>query len=262
MDANESTRPERCYDPQDSRFTFVEEEDHLDFSCESFASRRAQMSCGHAVTPVSLTNWCLMLLDQGKSRFVCGYPGCDAVWPLEEVCKMALLTPDEVEHCKKTLALNASRNNCKAQTCPGCMSSVVREEDSNLRVRCKTCTAKRGRTFEFCWQCLKEWKGPRRRSDRCDNEGCHNPALRTLAACPEMTFELKGVKCPSIRSCPVCGALLEHSKKMCNYVDCPRCEVEFCFICLKLSNECSQPCCVAARQTSIPVWKNMMYTHF
>lgn len=31
---------------------------------EDFKSLRALMSCGHAVTPMSLTNWCLSLLNQ------------------------------------------------------------------------------------------------------------------------------------------------------------------------------------------------------
>ncbi|XP_028285133.1 uncharacterized protein LOC114450901 [Parambassis ranga] len=262
MGSNVSVKQEeRCYDPGDSTLTFADEEDHLDFLCEGFASRRAWMSCGHAVTPMSLTKWCLMLLDQGKSRFVCAQPGCDVEWPFEEVCKMALLTPEEIEHCKKTIALNASQS-LPTQNCPGCKGFVVRDDESNLRVRCKTCTVKRGRTFEFCWQCLREWKGPRRRSDRCDNDGCYNPALKTLAACPEMTFEhvfeVRG--CPSVRACPTCGALLEHSRKHCKTLVCPRCKVKFCVVCLKLATECKAPykACssgVAPRQTSIPVWK-------
>ncbi|XP_028284772.1 probable E3 ubiquitin-protein ligase ARI8 [Parambassis ranga] len=250
---------QKCYDPQDSTLTFTVEKDHLDFLCEGFPSRRARMSCGHAVTPMSLTKWCLMLLNQGKSRFVCGHPGCNTVWPFVEVCKMALLTPPEVNRIKKNLAFNSYKENLNIQTCPGCMSSVVREDGSNLRVRCKTCMTKRGCTFEFCWQCLKEWKGPwRHRSDHCDNEGCHNPALRTLAACPEMTFDSMRVRCPSVRACPTCGALLEHSKKMCKHIICPRCDVSFCFICLKPNYTCSQLCCVAPRQTTLPVWNETL----
>ncbi|XP_028285601.1 probable E3 ubiquitin-protein ligase ARI8 [Parambassis ranga] len=262
MSRTQTTQPEKCYDPQDATLTFVEEQDHLDFFCEGFASQRAQMSCGHAVTPASLTSWCQVLLFQGKSRFVCAQPGCDAVWPFEEVCKMALLTPKEKKQFKRSLAYNSYKENFGVQTCPGCMSSVQRKNKSNLRVRCKTCTAKRGRTFEFCWQCLREWKGPQRRSDRCDNDGCYNPALRTLAACPEMTFdhvsEVRG--CPSVRACPTCGALLEHSRKHCKTIVCPRCTVKFCFVCLKLATKCDNlynVCAsgVAPRQTSIPVWK-------
>ncbi|GLD58491.1 probable E3 ubiquitin-protein ligase ARI8, partial [Lates japonicus] len=55
---------EKCYDPRDSTLIFVDREDELDFLCEGFRSRRALMSCGHAVTPMSLTNWCRRLLEQ------------------------------------------------------------------------------------------------------------------------------------------------------------------------------------------------------
>uniref|UniRef100_A0A3B5AVV3 Uncharacterized LOC103361341 n=1 Tax=Stegastes partitus TaxID=144197 RepID=A0A3B5AVV3_9TELE len=102
---------EKCYDPSDKTLKFVDGEDGLDFLCEGFKSLRAQMSCGHAVTPTSLTKWCLMQLDQGESKFVCGQFGCAAEWPYVEVCKMALLTPGEKKHFEETLAFNAARQN-------------------------------------------------------------------------------------------------------------------------------------------------------
>ncbi|XP_063320239.1 uncharacterized protein LOC134618662 isoform X2 [Pelmatolapia mariae] len=58
------TKQEKCYDPHDPTLKFVDKEDDLDFLCEGFKSLRAQMSCGHVVTPTSLTNWCRRLLDQ------------------------------------------------------------------------------------------------------------------------------------------------------------------------------------------------------
>lgn len=59
-----TTEREKCYDPRDRTLTFVNGDDDLDFLCENFKSLRAKMSCGHAVTPMSLTNWCRRLLDQ------------------------------------------------------------------------------------------------------------------------------------------------------------------------------------------------------
>nr|XP_020444399.1 LOW QUALITY PROTEIN: uncharacterized protein LOC109953300 [Monopterus albus] len=195
------------------------------------------------------------------SRFVCGQSGCNVEWPYEEVCKMALLTPEEMKDFETKLASNAF----PMKSCPGCRSSVVRKNESNLRVHCTVCTTNKGRTFEFCWQCLKEWKGPAPRSDRCDNDGCCNVALKLLRECSDISFEsVKGVEgCPSIRSCPTCGALVAHCRKYCKNVVCPRCTVEFCFVCLKLTQKkidlkgyftlCSSG--VAPRQTSIPVWQ-------
>uniref|UniRef100_A0A3Q2VZP3 RBR-type E3 ubiquitin transferase n=1 Tax=Haplochromis burtoni TaxID=8153 RepID=A0A3Q2VZP3_HAPBU len=161
------------------------------------------MSCGHAVTPTSLTNWCRRLLDQ----------------------------------------------------CPGCGFAVTRENGSDLNVLCKVCTAVAGRPFEFCWQCLREWKGARPRKDRCDNGGCCNTSLETLEKCPDITlFRV----CPSVRACPTCGLLLEHSKKYCPSVVCPRCSGTFCFVCLKHSGKCQMTRCIPApRQTSIPVGQHL-----
>uniref|UniRef100_A0A669F8J5 RBR-type E3 ubiquitin transferase n=1 Tax=Oreochromis niloticus TaxID=8128 RepID=A0A669F8J5_ORENI len=196
--------------------------------CEGFKSLRAKMSCGHAVTPTSLTNWCRRLLEQ--------------------VGLIDILLC--IKYCPTSVSMQ----------CPGCGSTVVRENGSDLNVLCKVCTAVKGRPFEFCWQCLREWKGARPRKDRCGNRGCCNPSLETLKKCPDITlyedeYECQyGVHvCPSVRACPTCGLLLEHSKKDCPSVDCPRCSVTFCFVCLKHSGECFTSCIAAPRQTSIPV---------
>uniref|UniRef100_A0AAQ6AR38 RING-type domain-containing protein n=1 Tax=Amphiprion ocellaris TaxID=80972 RepID=A0AAQ6AR38_AMPOC len=266
----QATKQEKCYDPGDKTLKFVDGEDVLDFLCEDFKSPRAQMSCGHAVTPTSLTNWCLRQLDQGDSRFVCGQFGCGVEWPYVEVCKMALLTPKEKKYFKQTLAFNAARENFLIKACPGCKSPVMRTNESNLNICCKLCTANKGRTFEFCWQCLKKWKGPKPRSDRCGNDGCCNQPLKTLQTCPDIVFQsMPGITgCPSIRACPTCGSLLEHSKIFCKSMVCPRCKVKFCFVCLKLFSRCLKTshhytlCSsgVASRQTSIPVWHHVNHT--
>uniref|UniRef100_A0AAQ5ZC63 RING-type domain-containing protein n=1 Tax=Amphiprion ocellaris TaxID=80972 RepID=A0AAQ5ZC63_AMPOC len=266
----QATKQEKCYDPGDKTLKFVDGEDVLDFLCEDFKSPRAQMSCGHAVTPTSLTNWCLRQLDQGDSRFVCGQFGCSVEWPYVEVCKMALLTPKEKKYFKQTLAFNAARENFLIKACPGCKSPVMRTNESNLNICCKLCTANKGRTFEFCWQCLKKWKGPKPRSDRCGNDGCCNQPLKTLQTCPDIVFQsMPGITgCPSIRACPTCGSLLEHSKIFCKSMVCPRCKVKFCFVCLKLFSRCLKTshhytlCSsgVASRQTSIPVWHHVNHT--
>ncbi|XP_008426238.1 E3 ubiquitin-protein ligase RNF19A-like [Poecilia reticulata] len=254
-----SASKEKCYDPKDSTLKFVDGDDDMDFLCEGFKSRRAQMSCGHTVTPMSLTKWCLQQLEEGKSKFSCGV--CKAAWPYEEVCKMALLTPEEMKNLKKMMKINGA----VSRKCPGCKSSVVKQDELNLCVGCTACTKKRGRPYEFCWQCQRKWKGPKPRSDRCENDGCSNTALQTLRICPEIVFDtVWGISgCPSIRACPTCGSLLEHKRNHCKHLYCARCEVKFCFVCLKTFAECSKtsqisgPCSsgVAPRQTEIPVWR-------
>ncbi|CAK6952977.1 uncharacterized protein LOC128383487 [Scomber scombrus] len=258
------TNEEKCYNPKDSTLRFVDREDEMDFLYIGYKSRRALMSCGHSVTPMSLTNWCRYLLDQGETRFVCGQPDCGAVWSYEEVRKMALLTPEEMKEFEEKM-LNNSKDFFDVKPCPGCNSSVERADLNNLSVLCSVCTAEKKKDYRFCWQCLREWKGPTPRSDRCDNDDCINEPLETLRKCPEIIFEkVEGVTgCPSIRACPTCGLLVGHDRTMCKNIVCPRCDVEFCFVCLKVTEECSdtsdyfEPCSdgVAPRQTSIPVWQ-------
>ncbi|XP_029943958.1 uncharacterized protein LOC115385968 [Salarias fasciatus] len=266
-DQRESTPEEKRYDPNDPTLTIVDEEDQLDFELDNFQSPRALMSCGHAVTPTSLTNWCRRQLDQGERFFVCGMPGCDARWSYEEVCRMALLTPEEMDYFENKIFDNA-KDFFGIKSCPGCQSTAMRSDFTNLCVQCTVCTNDRGKPFFFCWQCLREWRGPSPRTDRCDNKDCFNKSLKILMNCPDMTFlDVKGVTgCPSIRACPSCGFLLGHNKAWCKFLACARCREVFCFVCLKNKTICcetSNPynlCSsgVAPRQTSIPAskWEN------
>lgn len=149
--------------------------------------------------------------------------------------------------------------------CPQCRTHVERKDLSNLCVQCTICTADHKKIYMFCWQCLKKWKGPGPRSNRCDNDGCIDPDVHLLQTCKTVCLpEVKGVTdCPSVRACPTCGVKVEHSRKYCKNINCLRCHVEFCFVCLKLKRECGktsspyQVCAsgVAPRQTSIPVWQ-------
>ncbi|KAF6724455.1 hypothetical protein FQA47_019858 [Oryzias melastigma] len=113
MGGNDVSKMEKVYNLKDTTFKFVDREDELDFFYEGFDSPRAEMSCGHAVTPMSLTNWCCKLLDEGKNRFVCGMTGCNKEWSYEEVCKMALLTPEEKEYFETTMKFIADRERLK-----------------------------------------------------------------------------------------------------------------------------------------------------
>lgn len=48
--------------------------------------------------------------SKGECGFVCGLPDCDAEWSFEVVCKMALLSPEEVEEFEKKIFSNAARS--------------------------------------------------------------------------------------------------------------------------------------------------------
>lgn len=151
------------------------------------------------------------------------------------------------------------------QQCPGCKTNVERKDLTNLCVQCTICKSDKKETCQFCWQCLKPWKGRAPRSDRCDNADCINRDLELLKNCKLVALpQVQGVTaCPSIRACPTCGMKVEHDKTGCKNIICPRCHKEFCFVCLKLTPQCLKtssyfiPCSdsVAPRQTSIPVWR-------
>ncbi|XP_070849298.1 E3 ubiquitin-protein ligase ARIH2-like [Chaetodon trifascialis] len=260
-----SSGEEKCYDPQDKTLRFTDEDDVLDFYYEGFRSKKAKMSCGHAVTPMSLTAWCRRLLDdEGNCSFVCGQTNCNVMWPYAEVCKMALLTSDERDYFERKMFSNAASSYLNVKECPGCKTDVVRTNLNDLSVKCTVCTAERSSTYLFCWQCLRQWEGPKPRSDRCQNDGCTNPLLERLRNCPDIKFEdVKGVSgCPCVRACPTCGMVVEHSGLKCKNITCPQCKVEFCFVCLQTTVACQRQnprsyysgCSggVAPRQTSIP----------
>ncbi|XP_046870036.1 probable E3 ubiquitin-protein ligase ARI5 [Hypomesus transpacificus] len=261
----------KCYDPNDTTLKFVNRRDDLDPLGDDDGTLRAEMSCGHAVTPESLTGWCRSLLDQGQYKFLCPalkegtLKKCGAQWTYQEVRRLAVLTTEEMEHFEETLACLAAATYCEFKACPSCQTCLERKDISNLNVCCTICTADKQKTYEFCWQCLKKWKGSGPRSDRCDNEGCTNHDLELLKNCKSTSLnQVQGVtNCPSIRACPTCGQKVEHDKLGCKNIICPRCQVEFCFVCIKLTPECLKtssyfiPCSdgVAPRQTTIPVWQ-------
>ncbi|XP_028851639.1 probable E3 ubiquitin-protein ligase ARI7 [Denticeps clupeoides] len=232
--------------------------------------KRMEMSCGHAVSSQSLTSWCRSLLDQGQYKFTC--PAlvndtsrqCGAPWTYEEVRRVALFTDEEQNFFEETLARNAAFEYCEYKSCPGCQTYVERQDLTNLCVHCTVCTALKNQTFYFCWQCLQKWKGPGPRQDRCDNEGCVNPDVQKLQNCANLLLpQVQNAVCPSMRACPTCGRLVEHNGTGCKNIICPRCQKEFCFICLKLTKECLKtsrhftPCPGGVKpcQTSIPVWR-------
>ncbi|XP_070785992.1 probable E3 ubiquitin-protein ligase RNF144A-A isoform X1 [Enoplosus armatus] len=266
------SQEEKRYDPRDTTLKFVNRPDDLDPLPpeEGDECLRAEMSCGHAVTPESLTGWCRSLLDQGQYTFKCPalkdgtLAKCDAVWPYQEVRRLAVLTTEEMQYFEERTARLAATKYCEFKTCPGCKTCVEREDLTDLSVQCTICTADRKKLYQFCWQCLKPWKGKVPCSDRCDNDGCINHDLELLKNCKTTSLrEVIGVgACPSIRACPTCGQKVEHDKTGCKNILCPRCQVEFCFVCLKLTPECLETstyfnACsdgVAPRQTSIPVW--------
>uniref|UniRef100_A0A3Q1C5F3 RING-type domain-containing protein n=1 Tax=Amphiprion ocellaris TaxID=80972 RepID=A0A3Q1C5F3_AMPOC len=167
------------YDPRDTTLKFVTRRDDLDPISSDDDSLRAEMSCGHAVTPESLTQWCRNLLDQGHYTFKCpalveGTTRCNKAWSYQEVRRLADLSVEEMQHFEDNMARMAAARHCEFQPCPQCKTNMERKDLSNLCVICIICTADQGGTYQFCRQCQKPWKGSAPRSDRCGNDDCIN----------------------------------------------------------------------------------------
>ncbi|GCB61250.1 uncharacterized protein [Scyliorhinus torazame] len=257
------------FDPTTTPLVFVNRRDEITGDDDPTVLR-VEMSCGHAVDPKSLTAWCRSLMDQNHFTFHCpaakenNTQMCNKIWSYLEVRRHALLDDEEQQYFEERVSTLAAAKYCEYKWCPGCGSCVERKNLTSLHVRCTICQAEKGKNYEFCWQCMKQWKGKAQRSDRCDNEGCTNIQLETLRNCDAkvITYGNCGIQdCPKIRACPTCGMLIEH-KDMCKYVICTKCRVEFCFACLETKKNCSRSsgssaaCAkpVAPKQTAIPVW--------
>lgn len=158
----------------DPQLKFSDEPDCI--SGHSSHQLHVKMSCGHAVDPNSLTEWCRDLLARKDFRFFCPAPvlvendkpgRCNQEWEYAEIRRLALLTDEECRYFEATLSENASAALYDMKECPGCLSFVERAEKGNLRVVCPICSKAKGKRFEFCWQCLKKWSESRKTHDYC-----------------------------------------------------------------------------------------------
>lgn len=249
---------------------FTSDEDCIDPYADS--ERRVKMKCGHAVDPNTLTDYCRSQLNQHIFRITCpaiisyekGKPKiCNREWDYADVRTAALLTEAEMNYFETKMSEYASAQYCDVKECPGCKSYIERRDLTNLRVTCIQCTKRRGCTYDFCWQCMKEWTCPPTTSAvKCGSPSCVHIDLPLIRDAVLIT--LNGVQVPNRRACPTCGKVIEHTAEKCKMVICHQCKKEFCFLCLELSSvclsntplgwykTCSKP--VAPKQTEIPVW--------
>ncbi|KTF86843.1 hypothetical protein cypCar_00035079 [Cyprinus carpio] len=237
------------FTPRDKGIKLVSKPNDFDVFDDDPDVLRAVLSCGHITDPNSLTDCCKTQLDYGQTEFKC--PVCEETWPYDEVRKLAKLTLEEQLSFEEKLGTNTVKNLFDFRVCPGCSTFVERLDVSNLCVECPVCTEKTGNSYEFCWNCLREWKGSQNRAERCGNVGC-TIDKKLLKDCPmiSLTYFENKVQCPNIRACTSCGVLIEHTNDGCNNMECPECDFEFCFICLNPGHDYDedQPCKLAPRQ--------------
>ena len=251
---------------------FTDDLDCIDPFPDPSMPRRVKMSCGHATGPSSLTAYCRSIIDQGGFELSCPAlvdgdttKKCNHVWEYPEVRLIARLTDEECHWFESKIAERAAMLYCDMKECPGCKSFIERGDLTNLRVTCSICTKKNGgKNTYFCWQCLKEWTGPVTSSVQCGRDDCMHPDIPSIRDASPM--ELCGIEVPNRRACPTCGKVVEHDGGGCKNIICPRCKIEFCFLCLERTSICQKLSpsswyrgCkngVAQRQSTIPVWIN------
>ncbi len=207
-----------------------------------------------------MTSYSLSVLTDGGYRFLCPYIGplttnkCNYEWEYFLVRHVACLSDEDMQSFETRICENYVRRSNGIQKCPGCQVFCMRQDCKNNRVRCILCTKEKGKAFEFCWSCLHEWKIG---SSKCSNPECDgiDPRIRYLRNCPQTT--INGVTCPSLRGCPKCGILIQHTQG-CKHMIC-KCTHNFCFVCLEPKKDgkypCGSyrdPCSVAPIQTAIP----------
>lgn len=162
-----------------------------------------------------MTAWCRSLIDDGKFEFFCPaitddakHTQCKKPWKYEEVRKVALLNQTEIDYFEKKLSENAANVLLEFKECPKCKTFVERLDSKNLRVKCIICGVTSKKTFEFCWQCEREWTvSVSTAHDTCGRDGCQNDELKSLLECHKIKLAaVIGLpEIPSIRACPTCG---------------------------------------------------------
>ncbi|XP_062902042.1 uncharacterized protein LOC134345385 isoform X11 [Mobula hypostoma] len=105
-------------DSIDNRLKFVKRPDEVTGDDDPNVYR-VEMSCGHAVDPISLTEWCRSQISQGHFKFHCPAlidetnEGCGEEWSYMEVCRHALLSVEERQLFEEKLATLAASSYCE-----------------------------------------------------------------------------------------------------------------------------------------------------
>ena len=203
-----------------------------------------RMPCKHCICPDALMDYCWNEIRMKKHKILC--PLCSSEWPIHVLQKYGGADKEELHLLEEGLSLNyLDHADEEIKQCPECRSYTQRKDTSKNSMQCKICSKDKGRTYRFCYECLREWKNGSNEYI-CGNAECKargEEHYRVLREAPLKKIEYVNLDCPSVRECPnsTCRSLVEH-KKGCKHVVCKACRKEFCFICLRLKMNGSSPC--------------------
>ena len=188
---------EKRHDLSDISLRFTTDPDSITGMSDPEDLHRVVMTCGHAVDPNTLTAWCRSLLDQHEFEFYCpaivdqtANKQCKKVWEYSEVRKIALLNEAEQQYFESKMSEYAAQQYYDMKECAGCRSFVERRDLTNLRVNCIICTKRKGRKYEFCWNCDEEWSGPTTSGVKCGNPNCQHPSISSVREAPLITLNV------------------------------------------------------------------------
>jgi len=227
---------------------------------------RAKFACGHSFTPEVLTVQAISLIKENlRTEIPCiMQKGCGKIIDYNIFKFAAKLTDEERKFFETKLSSNYMFSNPNVCQCPKCHNYCWRDDVKLAHVQCPYC-AKEGKRTEFCFYCLRAWKGEMRGSD-CGNKECkYIEGLEKLLASPDLIKTIGEVKnVPIYRACPndeyhtqddrPYPVIIAHLTA-CKHMKCTVCDMDFCFICLKPKFEgrwqCGEyftPCAVARAQ--------------
>ena len=191
-----------------------------------------RMECGHYICPDDLLDWTWQQLSNMKYEIGCA--DCDKPIKQDDIINFGLPTLEEKQFLITAITTNFCENK-DIQQCPQCQTLCQRTNTDNPQVHCTVCAKKSGKIYMFCWYCLHEWNNPSN-YQVCGNEKCRKEQIEELMNSPKKKFKDRNGKIlniPTIRACPKCQRILEHSGG-CNTFTCPAvtCKHKFCFICL------------------------------
>lgn len=213
---------------------------------ESFAENGTlvlEMPCGHPISPDGLVDYCWSELKANKTKILCVL--CTNEWSVDVIRKYGAPSPEEYRLIEERLGHNACLSDDTIKTCRKCKSFVSRINENNRNVICTICTSALGRTYSFCWYCLREWRNPGT-VESCGYPDCkdeekleqlQNAGMVVVQQAPRMEMY-------ALRACPHCGEVVRCADSDAGSwrVRCRSCGTEFCFVCLRAKAQGSWFC--------------------